>query len=183
MSIVRSALTTVMALALPLQPATERPSFAEGQIGAGHARSSFVEQVRQATEVYRDVNNAQPAGYQPALGCVSGPLVGAMGVHFVNGSLLMNDTVEIDKPEALIYEFHNNAARLVGVEYIVTYDAWHATHKLDDPPILEGQLLQLVDSPNRFGLPRFYELHAWAWRDNPNGTFVDWNPLVSCDQK
>ena len=21
---------------------------------------------------------------------------------------------------------------------------------------------------------------VWAWRDNPNGTFVDWNPRVSC---
>jgi hypothetical protein len=29
--------------------------------------------------------------------------------------------------------------------------------------------------------PALYELHVWAWRDNPNGTFVDWNPQVSCD--
>ena len=27
----------------------------------------------------------------------------------------------------------------------------------------------------------FYELHVWAWRDNPNGAFVDWNPRVSCE--
>jgi hypothetical protein len=72
-------------------------------------------------------------------------------------------------------------ARLVGVEYIVLADAWHQQHAADDPPVLNGQLLQFVDSPNRFGLPAFYELHAWAWRDNPNGTFVDWNPRVSCD--
>ena len=51
----------------------------------------------------------------------------------------------------------------------------------EDPPVLEGQLLQFVDSPNRFGLPAFYELHMWAWRDNPNGAFVDWNPRVSCE--
>ena len=181
MSISRTTMA-ILSLAMPLLPAVVHPNFAEGQTAAAHGHSAFIEQVRQATEGFRDVRNASP-DYQPALGCVSGPLVGAMGVHFVNGSLLMNDTVEIDKPEALIYEFHDNAARLVGVEYIVTYDAWHATHKLDDPPILEGQLLQLVDSPNRFGLPRFYELHAWAWRDNPNGTFVDWNPQVSCDQQ
>jgi hypothetical protein len=24
-------------------------------------------------------------------------------------------------------------------------------------------------------------LHIWAWRDNPHGTFVDFNPNVSCD--
>src|SRR5689334_13918581 len=108
MSIVRSTLTTVMSLALPVLLTSGDPSFAEVQTRGGHGGSSFIEQVRQATEVFRDVNNAQPAGYQPALGCVSGPLVGAMGVHFVNGPLVMNDTVEIDKPEALIYEFHNN---------------------------------------------------------------------------
>ena len=25
-----------------------------------------------------------------------------------------------------------------------------------------------------------YELHVWAWRDNPHGV-VDWNPRVSCE--
>jgi hypothetical protein len=24
-------------------------------------------------------------------------------------------------------------------------------------------------------------LHIWAWRDNPHGAFVDFNPNVSCD--
>jgi len=22
---------------------------------------------------------------------------------------------------------------------------------------------------------------VWAWRDNPNGAFVDWNSKVSCE--
>ena len=44
-----------------------------------------------------------------------------------------------------------------------------------------GQLFHLFESPNRFGLPAFYTLHVWAWKDNPNGTFVNWNPDVSCD--
>jgi hypothetical protein len=43
-----------------------------------------------------------------------------------------------------------------------------------------GQLLNYVGSPNRYGLPPFYELHVWAWRSNPKGVFVDWNPAVSC---
>ena len=53
--------------------------------------------------------------------------------------------------------------------------------ELVDPPMLEGQLLHFVDSPNRFGLPAHNENHVWAWRDNPNGVFVDWNPHVSCE--
>src|SRR3954469_10737093 len=143
MSISRSTLV-VLSLAMSLLPAVVHPSLAEGQTGAGRGHSAFIEQVRRATEAFRDVRNASP-DYQPALGCVSGPLVGAMGVHYVNGSLLMDDTVQIDQPEALIYEFQNNSARLVGVEYIVLFDNWHKTHDLNDPPILDGQLLNLVE--------------------------------------
>jgi hypothetical protein len=104
-----------------------------------------------------------------------------MGVHFVNPALLTDDALDVTQPEALIYEFKNGVARLVGVEFIVFANVWHANHAPSDPPVLEGQLLQFVDSPNRFGLPAHYELHVWAWRDNPNGVFVDWNPRVSCE--
>ena len=34
---------------------------------------------------------------------------------------------------------------------------------------------------NRFGLDPFYTLHVWAWKENPNGAFVNWNPDVSCE--
>ncbi len=37
--------------------------------------------------------------------------------------------------------------------------------------------------PNRYGLPAFFELHVWAWRDNPQGAFVDWNDHVTCAQQ
>ena len=36
-------------------------------------------------------------------------------------------------------------------------------------------------SPNRYGLPPFYELHVWAWKANPRGAFADMNPAVSCE--
>ena len=104
-----------------------------------------------------------------------------MGVHFVNPALLMDDASHATQPEALIYEFKDGVARLVGVEFIVFADVWHVNHALNDPPVLEGQLLHFVESPNRFGLPAHYELHVWAWRDNPKGIFVDWNPRVSCE--
>jgi hypothetical protein len=154
----------------------------EGHVAAAAPSSELVERVRRATEAFRDVRNV-PEGYGAALGCVTGPIVGAMGVHFVNGSLLGDATLEPEHPEALIYEFSGGQARLVGVEYIVLYDVWHATHDLNDPPLLDGQLLNFNESPNRFGLPAFYELHVWAWRDNPLGAFVDWNPQVSCERQ
>ena len=87
--------------------------------------------------------------------------------------------IDSAKPEALIYEPSNGGLKLVGGEYIVDAAAWNATHSA--PPMLEGQAFQLVASPNRFGLATFYELHVWAWRDNPNGAFVDWNTKVTCE--
>ena len=49
--------------------------------------------------------------------------------------------------------------------------------------MLEGQSFQYVPSPNRYGLPAHFELHVWAWRENPNGAFVDWNNNVTCEGK
>ena len=152
----------------------------QSNLHLGHTNSALVAKVREVTEPFRDVRNAPP-GYGPILGCVSGPDAGAMGVHFVNPELVGDAVVEAERPEALIYEFKSGAARLVGVEYIVLSELWHATHGLNDPPVLEGQLLHFNDTPNRFGLPAFYELHVWAWQDNPNGAFVDWNTKVSCE--
>jgi hypothetical protein len=58
---------------------------------------------------------------------------------------------------------------------------WDKKHP-GEPPQLMGQLFHLFESPNRFGLPAFYTLHVWAWKDNPNGAFVNWRPNVSCDK-
>jgi hypothetical protein len=57
-------------------------------------------------------------------------------------------------------------------------DAWDATHS--SPPALFGQEFMVTPSPNRFGIPAFYALHAWIWKENPSGLFSPWNPRVSC---
>jgi hypothetical protein len=142
--------------------------------------SELVQRVRKATEQYRDIEKAKLAGYGQFLGCVAGPQGGAMGVHYVNGALL-DATLNPDEPEALIYEFKDGQARLVGVEFITFAAAWDAAHPTD-APVLEGELLQFNGAPNRYRIDAFYELHVWAWRDNPTGTFADWNPHVSCDE-
>jgi hypothetical protein len=59
---------------------------------------------------------------------------------------------------------------LVAVEYITA----------KGPASLEGQLFSFTGAPNRYGLGPFYELHVWAWKANPVGTFSDMNPDVSC---
>ena len=145
----------------------------------GDVPAKLVETVRDATKQFADVNAATAAGYQSLFGCVSGPDQGAMGIHYINLALYADGKLDATKPEALIYEPSNGGLTLVGVEYIVDAATWLASNS--SPPMLEGQAFLLVTSPNRFGLPAFFELHVWAWRDSPNGAFVDWNTRVSCE--
>jgi hypothetical protein len=98
----------------------------------------------------------------------------------VNFPLVFDGEVDATHPEIVLYEaMPNGRLRLTGADYLVLADAWNANHA--GPPELMGQLFHLFDSPNRFGLPAFYTLHVWAWKGNPNGTFTNWNPDVSCD--
>ena len=101
-----------------------------------------------------------------------------MGVHFVNPGLVKDGLLDPEKHEALAYEPIDGRLRLVAAEFIVFADSWHA-HDVA-PPALFGQLLNYIAAPNRYGNPNFYEIHVWAWKDNPFGVFVDWNPQVSC---
>ena len=141
-------------------------------------QSKLVQSVREATKQFQDINNAVAAGYSPFLGCVSGSDHGAMGIHYVNGNLI-NGTIDVAHPQALIYEPRSNGQmKLVGVEFITFASTWLQTNS--GPPVLEGQVFLYVGSPNRFNIPAFFELHVWAWRDNPQGAFVDWNDHVTC---
>jgi hypothetical protein len=143
------------------------------------APAKLVQAVRIATAQYANVSAATAAGYQSLFGCVSGPDQGAMGVHYINLGLYQSGTLDVTRPQALIYEPSNGALTLVGAEYIVDAASWLASHTA--PPMLEGQAFLLVSSPNRYGLPAFFELHVWAWRESPNGSFVDWNTQVTCE--
>jgi hypothetical protein len=142
--------------------------------------NALVQAVRDATERFRDVSVASGEGYALQFGCVSGGDFGAMGMHFVNASLVGDGEVDAARPEIVLYEpLPNGRLRLTGADFLVLAADWDAKHPA--PPELMGQLFHLFESPNRFGLPAFYTLHVWAWKDNPNGTFVNWNPNVSCD--
>lgn len=142
--------------------------------------SELVSAVRQATARFRDVSVAEVEGYALMFGCVSGRDWGAMGLHYVNLSLVTDGVLDASRPEIVIYEpLPNGRLRLVGADFLVFAGDWHAANA--ETPQLGGQLLHLFESPNRFGLPDFYTLHVWAWKDNPAGTFSNWHSQVSCD--
>jgi hypothetical protein len=148
------------------------------------AKPNELSTARAATAGYHNNDAALAAGYgefkdAQSIACIEQPGAGAMGIHYVNGGLVGDAAVNAATPEALVYEPRpNGRLRLVAAEYIVFQAAWDATHS--SPPSLFGQQFELIQSPNRYGLPPFYELHAWLWKHNPRGMFNDWNPRVSC---
>lgn len=142
--------------------------------------SALVRIIRETSERFRNVAVAEAEGYGLLFGCVSGDEAGAMGMHFVNGDLIGDDVLDPTRPEIVIYEpTPSGRLRLIGADFLVFADVWNAKH--DAPPQLMGQAFHLFQAPNRFGLPAFYTLHVWAWKENPTGAFVNWHSNVSCD--
>ncbi|HKE96398.1 MAG TPA: hypothetical protein VKB34_18970 [Povalibacter sp.] len=184
MNTVRSIALFSLSLAVPLlAAAADQPRYAADVVQSSLAKRSgspLVDKVRHGTARFKDVNVAIAEDWVPATPCVSGPNSGAMGVHFVLPERVGDGAVNGEEPEALIYEpLGNGALRLVGVEFIVPVDSWTGAN----PPAVDGHLMNLVGEPNRYGLHAFYELHVWAWQQNPEGNFADWNTTVNCDRQ
>jgi len=137
-----------------------------------------------ATAKYHSVDRATDDGYVRfkdvnGIACIAQPGMGAMGIHYVNAALVADPAIDATRPEAVLYApGPHGKLTLVAVEYIVTKAAWDATHTA--PPRLFGHTFMLTTAPNRFGLPDFYSLHVWIWKNNPAGTFMMWNPAVHC---
>jgi hypothetical protein len=170
------------ALSIAIAVAVTSSLGAQHGAGASHGQSTgdLVKAVRDATERFKDVAVAEAEGYALMFGCVSGPDFGAMGLHYVNLGLVGDNVLDPSRPEIVIYEPEpNGRLKLIGADFLVLADGWHATNPAT--PQLGGQLLHLFESPNRFGLPNFYTLHVWAWKDNPTGMFTNWHSKVSCD--
>ncbi len=176
-----SSLTVAAPIIAADDATTQETEHAHASKAQAAVPAKLVQLVRDATKQFADVNAATAAGYQPFLGCVTGPDHGAMGNHYVNSALVGDGVLDASRPEVLIYEPSGGGLQLVGVEFVVIADTWLASHT--SPPVLEGQSFQFVGSPNRYGLPAHFELHVWAWRDNPQGAFVDWNNKVTCEGK
>jgi hypothetical protein len=154
---------------------------AHHEMGSSNASQAgpLLNLVRQATARFKDVSVAEAEGYSLQFGCVSGPDAGAMGLHFVNGAIVASGVLDAARPQIVIYEPQpDGRLKLIGADYLLIASVWDASHS--GPPQLMGQAFHYFETPNRFGLPAFYTLHVWAWKENPNGAFVNWHPNVSC---
>jgi hypothetical protein len=173
----------VLVLAAPAAVAVAQDGHAHAGVSASSRDAgALVQAVREATERFKDVNVAEAEGYALQFGCVSGPDAGAMGMHFVNFPLVADGELDPAHPEIVIYEPQpDGRLRLIGADFLIFKADWEAKHPNSGAPELMGQLFHFFDAPNRFGLPPFYTLHVWAWKDSPTGTFVNWNTNVSCN--
>jgi hypothetical protein len=150
-----------------------------------NAGAADLSTARAATAQFQQIDAATAAGYgefhdAANIACIESPGVGVMGIHYVNGTLVGDAVLDPARPEALVYQrLPNTKLRLVAAEYIVFQGAWEATGSTTGPTLF-GQPLKLVPMPNRYGLPPFYEIHAWIWQNNPSGMFKDFNPSGSC---
>ena len=165
-----------------------------------------LDDVRAATERFRDVNVALAEGYvrDPANLCDSAEMLGqpaelgVMGVHYFRPDLLgisgppsprvsgTGTHTDFREPAILIYEPQaDGGMELVAVENLVFIDAWNAAGQLA-PPTFQGRAFdRMEDRPETemdeaHNFEPHYDLHVWLYRDNPNGIFAQFNPAVTC---
>lgn len=121
-------------------------------------------EARSATARYQDVQRALRDGYVDI-----GVVLPNMGRHFLNESLL-DTKFDAGRPEVLVYmEDLGGRMKLVAVEYAVPLNL-----TITPPAGFAG------DADTWFADERFqlWTLHAWIWRDNPDGIFNPTNRRV-----
>lgn len=173
---------------------------------AAHPAEPSLDQVRAATERFRDVNVALAEGYirDPMNLCDTAEMMGrpsalgAMGIHYFRPDLLGisgppnprvngNGThTDFLRPSILIYEPQSDGRlELVAVENLVFEVAWKLAGNAGRPSFHGVPYDHMVDDPAtatdeaHMFAPHF-DRHVWIYRDNPNGVFAPFNPAVSC---
>ena len=184
------------------------PTTATAAIAAsGPAAEPSLDELRAITARYRDVNVALADGYvrDPANSCETADMAGrdradgVMGIHFVhmerlgitappNPKVDGNGThTDFRTPAVLIYEPQaDGSLELVAVENLVFIKAWEAAGHKEPPTYLGHAFNRMVDDPNTevdeaHHFAPHYDLHVWAYRENPKGTFTQFNPAATCE--
>ena len=173
---------------------------------SGSASTPSLDEVRSATERFRDVQVALAEGYirDPMDLCDTAEMMGqpaeygVMGVHYVRPDLLgiagppnprVNGTgthTDFLRPAILIYEPQaNGSLELVAVENLVFIEAWEAAGQVDRPTFAGQRFDRMADDPSTevdeaHMFEPHYDLHVWLYRENPRGMFAQFNPNVTC---
>jgi hypothetical protein len=172
---------------------------------SGPAEPSL-DEVRQATERFRDVSVALAEGYvrDPGDICETAEMMGkpvalgAMGIHFFRPDLLgiaappnprvdgTGTHTDFRNPAILIYEPQaDGSLELVAVENLVFRKVWHAAGNNALPTFQGVAYDTMADDPGTVideahNFEPHYDRHAWIYRENSNGVFAVFNPSVTC---
>jgi len=164
-----AALFAACADQTPLSPNRQAGNAAQLSAGPGTETGSIFATLRRVTARYHDLDVAKNEGFVLLHECESRPGEGPVGVVYVNFARLLDGDINPELPDALIYEPGPNGLKLAGVEFAVLNTGQPA-------PQFLGATFQREDE---FGV---YALHAWVWRNNPDGMFAQTNPKVSCEE-
>ena len=126
-----------------------------------------LQQVRAATARYQNIEHAFGDSYVDI-----GLVMPNMGYHFLKGELV-SPVFDMKKPPILVYNKKNNGKfELVAVEYAVPIDP----QSTNTPP--EGFTGNNDEWDFNTLNTGWWTLHAWVWKNNPDGVFKPMNPLV-----
>lgn len=165
---VMTAACVSVAVAVVIQPAQ-----AESNERAGE------QAIRTMTEQYRDVEQALADGFVETE-CVEVLGLGGMGYHYINFERI-DGVLRSNEPEVLLYRDNEHGEKvLTGVEYMVV-DADQDLSTVERHQVF-GHVLHGPMEGHGPGMPVHYDRHAWVWEANPNGTWADWNPNVTCSE-
>jgi hypothetical protein len=136
--------------------------------------TAFVDDVRKATAIYHDSDQAVRDGFRPI-----GPDAPGMGRHWVNIGRVLDDRFEPGRPSILTYIDVDGERTLVGVAFALPLSpgektpgpfpasAWHVhSGSVADEGALFGHDMAPPEAQDRRGVG---VLHVWAWADNPDG--------------
>lgn len=198
-------LTALTIAAIVAAGALVQTAAAPARLVAGAGEPSL-DEVRRATDRFRDVKTALAEGYirDPFDLCDNAAMMGkpdalgAMGIHFFRPDLLgitkppsprvtgEGTHTDFRQPAILIYEPQRDGSlALVAVENLVFADAWRAAGHAEPPTFYGVPYDSMVDDPDtdideaHMFAPHF-DRHVWLYRENPNGVFAPFNPAVSC---
>lgn len=154
-----------------------------------------LDETRRATEKYRDVRVAAADGYEAI-----GPDVPGMGIHYIRRT--RPDRFDLERPQILLYEKDASASggyALVGVSYLLKAASGEDGQPMD-PPFPKSlakwhrheNICVLPDNSTPGGLTdeqctgrgghftaeTQWMIHAWIWKESPNGVFSATNPTV-----
>ena len=127
-----------------------------------------LQQVKAATAKYQNIDNAFADDYR------KDPVVVLpnMGYHFLKPELV-SPVFDLSKPAILVYNKKDNGNfELVAVEYAVPMSSLplHVA-----PEGFTGNDDVWNENTLNSG---WWTLHAWVWKNNPDGVFKPMNPLV-----